>query len=495
MSDSFSNLNPDISLIVPFYNEESSVHELFQRLFSVMGRVGLSYEIICIDDGSTDRTYKLLLAERERDLRIKPVRFVRNFGKEAALTCGLRLASGRAAITMDSDLQHPPEVIADLVRAWQNGSKMVYGIRRNRDTDGPLRRLFSRAFYSLFRHIADIRLPEGAGDLRLLDRAVIDSVNALPERNRFMKGLMTWAGFDYAEVQFDVAPRTGGYSHWDFFRLVRFAFDGIASFSTVPLRIWTWGGLHHLPRRNCLWRVPRVTHALVWCRCSGLRFAHGCHPVFGRHPDAEPRRNRRISCAHFHRSQSTSCLPHRGQARLRCSSSAYALVYPRTLRSPHLWFWGFALLHFLLWTLVPWSVNPNAPLDVIEGYAWGHEWLIGTYKHPPMQAWWLEILAILTDHASWVHFLASQIAVVVAFWAVWDTARHLMNGTKALLGVLLLEGVIYFNFTSTEFNPNVLLLPFWSLICRSYYRAIKFDKISDWLLLGLWIAGGSLQQI
>ena len=242
MSDSFSNLNPDISLIVPFYNEESSVHELFQRLFSVMGRVGLSYEIICIDDGSTDRTYKLLLAERERDLRIKPVRFVRNFGKEAALTCGLRLASGRAAITMDSDLQHPPEVIADLVRAWQNGSKMVYGIRRNRDTDGPLRRLFSRAFYSLFRHIADIRLPEGAGDLRLLDRAVIDSVNALPERNRFMKGLMTWAGFDYAEVQFDVAPRTGGYSHWDFFRLVRFAFDGIASFSTVPLRIWTWGG-------------------------------------------------------------------------------------------------------------------------------------------------------------------------------------------------------------------------------------------------------------
>ncbi|MDD3288922.1 MAG: glycosyltransferase family 2 protein, partial [Alphaproteobacteria bacterium] len=234
--------NPELSIVMPFYNEEGTVRDLFQKLYPVLSRMGVSYEIICIDDGSSDRTYNLLLHERERDLRIKPVRLARNFGKEAALTCGLHLASGRAAVTMDSDLQHPPEVIPDLVSAWRGGAKMVYGIRRDRNTDGIIRRFLSRAFYSVFSHIADIKIPEGAGDFRLLDRAVIDAVNALPERNRFMKGMMTWAGYSYALVPFDVAPRIGGISHWNFFRLVRFAFDGLSSFSTLPLRIWTWCG-------------------------------------------------------------------------------------------------------------------------------------------------------------------------------------------------------------------------------------------------------------
>ena len=242
-----SSLPPDLSIILPFYNEEGAVRGLLQRLYPVLGRLRMSYEILCIDDGSTDRTYDLLCHEREHDLRVKPVRFARNFGKEAALTCGLRLAQGRAAITMDSDLQHPPEVIPDLVAAWQgrdgkSGAKMIYAIRRNRDTDNPLRKLLSRAFYAIFRHIAEIKLPEGAGDFRLLDRVVIDAVNALPERNRFMKGLMTWVGFDYALVPFDVAPREGGETHWNFFRLVRFAFDGLSSFSTFPLRVGTWFG-------------------------------------------------------------------------------------------------------------------------------------------------------------------------------------------------------------------------------------------------------------
>lgn len=233
---------PDISIILPFHNEGDTVHELFRRLYPVMGSLGLSYEIICVDDGSADRTYGLLCHEREHDLRVKPVRMARNFGKEAALTCGLHLAKGRAAITIDSDLQHPPEVIPKLVAAWQNGAKMVYAIRSNRDTDHPLRKFLSRAFYVIFRHIAEIKMPEGAGDFRLLDRAVVDAVNSMPERNRFMKGLMTWVGFDYALVPFTVAPRSGGSSNWNFFRLVSFAFDGISAFSTLPLRIWTWFG-------------------------------------------------------------------------------------------------------------------------------------------------------------------------------------------------------------------------------------------------------------
>ncbi|MDD5587219.1 MAG: glycosyltransferase family 2 protein [Alphaproteobacteria bacterium] len=233
---------PDLSVILPFHNEGGSVRTLFQRLFPVLGRLGLSYEIICVDDGSTDNTYSLLSHAREHDLRIKIVRLARNFGKEAALTCGLHRAKGRAAIMLDSDLQHPPEVIPELVAAWDRGAKMVYAIRRNRDTDYPLRKFLSKAFYYVFRHIAEIRMPEGAGDYRLLDRAVIDAVNALPERTRFMKGLMTWVGFDYAQVPFDVAPRPEGHTTWNLFRLVRFAFDGLASFSTLPLRIWTWFG-------------------------------------------------------------------------------------------------------------------------------------------------------------------------------------------------------------------------------------------------------------
>ncbi len=158
--------------------------------------------------------------------------------------------------------------------------------------------------------------------------------------------------------------------------------------------------------------------------------------------------------------------------------------------NPKGWFWGFATLHLILWTLLPWLSSPNAPLDVIEAYAWGHEWLWGTYKHPPMQAWILEILATLTGRASWAHFLASQVAVVVAFWAVWQTGRRIVGEGQALIGVLLLEGVLYYNFTSTEFNPNVLQLTFWALAGYSFHRAVKENRVLDWALLGVWAAGG-----
>ena len=232
----------DLSIIIPFHNEADGVYELLRRVSRVLSPLGLTYEIICIDDGSADGTYAALAHARELDFRLKLVRMARNFGKEAALTCGLRMAAGRAAITMDGDMQHPPETIPELVAAWQNGAELVYAIRRNRDTDGYLRRLWSRAFYAVFRTIAEIQMPEGAGDFCLFARNVIEAINALPERNRFMKGLVSWVGFRKATVLFDVAPRTGGHSSWNFFRLMRFAFDGLSGFSTLPLRIWTWGG-------------------------------------------------------------------------------------------------------------------------------------------------------------------------------------------------------------------------------------------------------------
>lgn len=233
---------PTLSIILPFHNEAEGVRHLFQRLYPVLGQLGLSYEIICIDDGSRDATYAALCHERELDQRVKIVKMARNFGKEAALTCGLEMACGDTAITMDSDLQHPPEVIIDLVAKWRAGHDLVYAIRKNRNTDSYLRRVLSRAFYAVFRAIADVQLPEGAGDFCLLDRKVIDAIKQLPERNRFMKGLVAWVGYNRGMVDFEVQPRQGGASHWNLFRLMRFAFDGLTAFSTFPLRIWTWCG-------------------------------------------------------------------------------------------------------------------------------------------------------------------------------------------------------------------------------------------------------------
>jgi glycosyltransferase involved in cell wall biosynthesis len=234
---------PVLSIILPFHNESGGIRNLFRRLYPALGALNLPYEIICVDDGSSDATFAALVHEREFDQRLKIVRFARNFGKETALTCGLHLATGDAAITMDSDLQHPPETIAALVAKWRDGYQMIYATRIDRHIDSKARRLFSRAFYAVFRTIADIQMPEGAGDFCLMDRKVIDAINSLPERNRFMKGLTSWVGFKQGTVPFEVGMRESGVTHWSFFRLLRFAFDGLSSFSTLPLRIWTWCGV------------------------------------------------------------------------------------------------------------------------------------------------------------------------------------------------------------------------------------------------------------
>jgi 4-amino-4-deoxy-L-arabinose transferase-like glycosyltransferase len=158
--------------------------------------------------------------------------------------------------------------------------------------------------------------------------------------------------------------------------------------------------------------------------------------------------------------------------------------------NPSRLFWIFAGIHFVLWTLVPTLVTGNAPLDVIEGYAWGHEWQLGTYKHPPMQAWVLELAALITGRAPWAHYLVSQICVITTFWAVWKTSERIAGPQKALIGVLMLEGIVYYNFTSPEFNPNLLQLPLWALTGMYFHRAVRENRISDWLLVGLWGAAG-----
>lgn len=233
-----------LSVVIPVLNEERSVGTLLQRLEPVLTGLGLSYEIIFVDDGSIDGTMVALRAENARDARVKALSLSRNFGKEIAVAAGLRYARGEAVLLMDGDLQHPPEVIPDLFAAFRRGFDDVYGQRIDRTADSALRRLFSKAFYRTFRALSGTRLPENAGDFRLLSRRAVDALNRIGERARFNKGLYAWIGFKSIGVPFDVPERAGGQiSRWSLRRLIRFALDGLASFSTIPLRIWSVLGL------------------------------------------------------------------------------------------------------------------------------------------------------------------------------------------------------------------------------------------------------------
>jgi polyisoprenyl-phosphate glycosyltransferase len=233
-----------LSVVVPMLNEERGLEPLVARLRPVLESLGLDWEIIFVDDGSTDATLAKLKALNARDRRLKAISLSRNFGKEIAIAAGLTYASGDAAVLMDADLQHPPELIGDFVRQWQAGFDIVYGQRIDRNADSLVHRWAARAFYAAFHKLSGTTLPEGAGDFRLLDRKAIDAMNRMRERVRFNKGLFAWMGFASVGVPFQVPPRLdGGGSRWPRRQLLRFALDGIASFTTIPLRVWSYLGL------------------------------------------------------------------------------------------------------------------------------------------------------------------------------------------------------------------------------------------------------------
>jgi glycosyltransferase involved in cell wall biosynthesis len=235
---------PKLSVIVPGLNEERSFPALVERLQPVLDSLDLDWEVIFVDDGSTDGTLAVLRALNARDPRFKAVSLSRNFGKEIAAAAGLTYATGDAAVLMDADLQHPPELIREFVRHWHEGSAIVYGKRLDRRGDGLLHRLSARLFYAAFEKLSGTPLPEGAGDFRLLDRKAIDAMNRMRERVRFNKGLYAWMGFRSVGVPFAVPPRVGGGgSRWRPRQLLHFALDGLASFSTIPLRVWSYLGL------------------------------------------------------------------------------------------------------------------------------------------------------------------------------------------------------------------------------------------------------------
>jgi glycosyltransferase involved in cell wall biosynthesis len=237
-----ANGGPTLSVVVPVYNEAESLPALRAALERVLGKLRVPYEIILVDDGSADETWKVLKAWHKSDERVRAFRFARNFGKEAALSAGIFNSRGDAVVLMDADLQHPPEIIPQFFDKWREGYDMVYAMRTSREGDSAVRRGATNAFYRLFGRIADVDLPPGAGDFRLLDRKVVDTLNRMPERLRFMKGLYAWAGSHHVGVPYAPPPRRHGQSAMSMRRLTGFGLDGIVAFSRLPLAISGWIG-------------------------------------------------------------------------------------------------------------------------------------------------------------------------------------------------------------------------------------------------------------
>lgn len=236
----------EFTLIIPVKDEEEAIEACLERVIPVLETiddpVSTSFEILFVDDGSTDGTLDAIRRAHDRDSRVRAISLSRNFGKEAALSAGLDAARGMAVVPMDVDLQDPPEALARMIAQWRAGFDVVYGVRDNRETDSLPKRLTADLYYRAHNWLSQDKIPEHAGDFRLLDRKVVDVIRQMPERNRFMKGLFAWAGFKQAAVLYHREERRLGRTKFNYWKLWTLAIDGITSASTVPLRIWSYLG-------------------------------------------------------------------------------------------------------------------------------------------------------------------------------------------------------------------------------------------------------------
>lgn len=243
MSERIDSEKKLVSLVVPFYNESEGVTLFYDAVVGVFSTLpGFDLEVICIDDGSNDDTLSKLIGLIERDPRFKVIELSRNFGKEAALTAGIDAARGDAVIPFDADLQDPPEVILKLLEQWVKGAEVVLARRADRSSDAFLKQKTAAYFYKIHNSLSSIKIPDNVGDFRLMDRIVVDALKKLPERQRFMKGLFAWIGYKTVTVDYSRNARAAGTTKFSGWKLWNFAVEGITSFSTVPLRIWTYIG-------------------------------------------------------------------------------------------------------------------------------------------------------------------------------------------------------------------------------------------------------------
>jgi polyisoprenyl-phosphate glycosyltransferase len=235
--------DPVLSIVVPLRDEERALPQLYERLSAVLERIGRPAEIVFVNDGSRDGSLAMLEGLQRTDPRVAVLNLSRNFGKEIATTAGLDHARGEAVVVIDADLQDPPELIVELVAAWQEGVDVVYAQRRSRAGEGMGKRATAALFYRLMRRIGPAPIPADVGDFRLMSRRVVDAVSRMREQHRFMKGLFAWVGFSSRAVLYDRAPRYAGRSKWGWWKLWNLALEGITSHTVLPLKMATFLGL------------------------------------------------------------------------------------------------------------------------------------------------------------------------------------------------------------------------------------------------------------
>jgi glycosyltransferase involved in cell wall biosynthesis len=236
-------LSEFLSVVVPVHNESAVLPEFHDEVSEVMNATECAYELIYIDDGSTDDSIDILNSIRSNDDRVAVIELSRNFGKEVALTAGLDHACGDAVIIIDADLQDPPELIHTFLREWRAGYDVAYGKRIDRRGESKMKILTAKWFYRVLNYLSDVEIPEDVGDFRLLSRRAVDALLAMPERRRYMKGLYAWIGFPQKSIPYVRQPRAAGVTTWNYWRLWNFALEGITSFSDVPLKVATYLGV------------------------------------------------------------------------------------------------------------------------------------------------------------------------------------------------------------------------------------------------------------
>lgn len=231
-----------LSVIIPSYNEHENIRRTAGTIAAILRNEKIDYELIFVDDGSSDETWAEITSAGEFDPNVRGIGFSRNFGKEGAIFAGLKNARGECAVVIDCDLQHPPELIPEMYRLWQGGAEVVEAVKRSRGREGLFHKLFARSFYKMMKSSSGINL-DGASDFKLLDRKVINALNELPERITFFRALSSWVGFTTERVEFDVQPRAAGKSKFSMKSLFRFALNNITSFTDLPIRLISWVGV------------------------------------------------------------------------------------------------------------------------------------------------------------------------------------------------------------------------------------------------------------
>jgi len=228
---------PEYSLVVPIFNEEETLSELVRRLTLLLDALDGPAEVVLVDDGSSDRSYELMVAARETDPRFKVLRLSRNFGHQIAITAGMDVAAGNAVIVMDADLQDPPEVVLEMAARWREGFDVIYGVREERTGETRFKKATASAFYRLLRRISNIDVPLDVGDFRLVDRRALEAFKSMREANRYVRGMFSWIGFRQVGVSFQRDERFAGDTKYPLTKMLKFAADGVVSFSAAPLRL------------------------------------------------------------------------------------------------------------------------------------------------------------------------------------------------------------------------------------------------------------------